>query len=486
MKRNFLFLITFMAIFSLLSAQNADKKWAIGLHGGKNEYNGDLGNGILNFGKAYYGFGALTLDRYLSPSFDLGLNCSYGTYGFYKNAYERMLGKKTDASFMLAYKLNNGKILPVDSKLSPSLNIGVGSAFYKGARMNESGSDIIIPLGLGLKYNFNNWLAAKYMFMYHFTDGDIRDKVKNGSNDQFVKHTLGIVISLGFQGDSDKDGVKDNMDKCPGTPAGVKVDQFGCPLDKDKDGVADYIDQCPEVAGLEKFAGCPDSDNDGIQDSKDKCPTVFGLEKFDGCPDTDNDGIQDSEDKCPKIFGLSKFNGCPDTDNDGVPDSEDRCPTVAGKESLRGCPDRDNDGIPDIDDKCPDVAGIKSNKGCPEVKEETKKIFKQALTGIQFETGKDVIRKPSYTILDQVVKVMVENPSYNLEINGYTDNVGDDNQNLILSQKRADAVKKYLVGKGVDESRMTAKGYGEANPIADNSTTNGRSLNRRVEFKVIF
>lgn len=486
MKRNFLLLIICMALFSHLSAQNEDKKWAIGVHGGKIEYNGDLGNGIFNLNKAYYGFGALTIDRYISPSFDLGLNFSYGTYGFFKNPNERMLGKKTDGSLILAYKLNNGKILSTDSKLAPSLNLGIGSAMYSGNKINENGSDIIIPLGIGLKYNFNKWLAAKYMFTYNFTDGDFRDKMITGSNDKFAKHTLGLIVSFGCQGDADKDGVKDNVDKCPGTPAGVAVDQFGCPLDRDKDGVADYLDQCPEKAGPEKFAGCPDTDKDGIPDIKDKCPTVYGLEKFEGCPDSDNDGIPDSEDKCPEIFGVSIFGGCPDTDNDGIPDSEDRCPTQAGKENLRGCPDRDSDGIPDIDDKCPDIAGIASNKGCPEVKEETKKIFKQALTGIQFETGKDIIRKPSFTILDQVVKVMAENPSYNLEINGHTDNVGDDNQNLTLSQKRADAVKKYLVSKGIDEGRMTAKGYGESVPVADNSTATGRSQNRRVEFKVIF
>jgi outer membrane protein OmpA-like peptidoglycan-associated protein len=115
-----------------------------------------------------------------------------------------------------------------------------------------------------------------------------------------------------------------------------------------------------------------------------------------------------------------------------------------------------------------------------------KKLFTQALAGIQFETGKDVIKKSSYGILDNVVKVMNENPSYLLGIEGHTDNTGDKGSNLTLSQKRADAVKNYLTTKGVNASRLTARGFGDTVPVADNKTAVGRSKNRRVEFKVSF
>jgi outer membrane protein OmpA-like peptidoglycan-associated protein len=108
------------------------------------------------------------------------------------------------------------------------------------------------------------------------------------------------------------------------------------------------------------------------------------------------------------------------------------------------------------------------------------------LQGIQFETGKDVIIKTSYPILDKVVSVMNDNKEYNLEINGHTDNVGNDARNLALSQKRADAVKAYLVKKGIETSRMTATGFGETKPVEDNKTAAGKAKNRRVEFKVIF
>jgi len=85
-----------------------------------------------------------------------------------------------------------------------------------------------------------------------------------------------------------------------------------------------------------------------------------------------------------------------------------------------------------------------------------------------------------------VVGVLKENNSYNLSINGHTDNTGDQAKNMILSQKRADAVKNYLESKGVDPQRLTAQGFGEAIPVADNSTAEGRAQNRRVEFKVTF
>lgn len=167
-------------------------------------------------------------------------------------------------------------------------------------------------------------------------------------------------------------------------------------------------------------------------------------------------------------------------------DDVDRCPNAIGPKEFKGCPDSDGDGIPDIDDKCPTVPGIIENKGCPEVKAETKKVFDMALRGINFETGKAIIKGTSFQILNDIVLIMKENPEYNLEINGHTDAVGNDDMNMDLSQRRADAVKQYLTDKGIDYSRMTTKGYGESMPVADNDTSDGRALNRRVEFKVVF
>lgn len=203
-------------------------------------------------------------------------------------------------------------------------------------------------------------------------------------------------------------------------------------------------------------------------------------------PDVDGDGIPDKDDKCPQEKGLANLGGCPDADGDGIADKMDACPNLAGPADKQGCPDSDGDGISDNLDKCPTVPGVASMKGCPEINEKTKKLFEKALTGVQFETGKSTIKKVSYPILDQVVTVMKENPSYNLEIHGHTDDQGDDAKNMKLSDDRAAAVKTYLTEKGVAATRLSSAGHGETMPVADNKTAAGRAKNRRVEFKVTF
>jgi outer membrane protein OmpA-like peptidoglycan-associated protein len=105
---------------------------------------------------------------------------------------------------------------------------------------------------------------------------------------------------------------------------------------------------------------------------------------------------------------------------------------------------------------------------------------------IHFEFNKANIRPISFPILDDVVELLKKNPQIKkIEIGGHCDWIGGDEYNLRLSQKRAEAVVKYLVSKGIDPSRLVAKGYGEGNPIADNNTTEGRAKNRRVEFTVL-
>ena len=141
----------------------------------------------------------------------------------------------------------------------------------------------------------------------------------------------------------------------------------------------------------------------------------------------------------------------------------------------------------DFEDKCPETPGINENKGCPEIKAEVKQLFKKALNGIQFETGKSKIKgKTSFAILDDVVKVMQENPAYKLNIGGHTDNVGNSEKNMQLSKERAASVRDYLISKGVEESRLASAGYGDTQPVADNKTAKGRAENRRVAFVVEF
>lgn len=317
--------------------------------------------------------------------------------------------------------------------------------------------------------------------------------------------------------DKDGDGVKDRKDECPATPADVKVDAKGCPLDTDRDGVVDYLDRCPNTPGSAAMNGCQDKDNDGVADNEDNCPDVPGLARFKGCPDSDNDGVEDSKDKCPNQKGLDRFNGCPDTDgdgvedskdkcndtpkgvkvdangcsadsdNDGVIDSEDKCPnTKTGiKVDAKGCAaDTDKDGVIDSEDACPAVAGTAANKGCPEKKVDVKKRLQFAARGINFETGKATLTTSSYPMLDEVVSILNEYVDYNLKMGGHTDAVGKDAANLTLSQARVDAVKAYLISKGIANTRIIATGFGEIRPVASNANAVGRAKNRRVELEL--
>lgn len=104
-----------------------------------------------------------------------------------------------------------------------------------------------------------------------------------------------------------------------------------------------------------------------------------------------------------------------------------------------------------------------------------------ALHGILFDTGKDTIKPDSEAALAEVVKLLSENPDLKLSIDGHTDNQGDSKANQVLSQKRADSVKKYLGGKGIDAQRLATKGWGDTKPVADNRSEDGRAQNRRVE-----
>jgi outer membrane protein OmpA-like peptidoglycan-associated protein len=278
---------------------------------------------------------------------------------------------------------------------------------------------------------------------------------------------VGINYYFGKPKDTDKDGVPDKDDQCPDTPLGCLVDASGCPLDADNDGICDGLDKCPGTTkGCKVDAtGCSmDADKDGVCDGLDKCADTPKEAKVDasGCPlDADADGVPDYKDKCA--------------------DSPKAC-----KVDANGCPmDTDNDGVCDGMDKCADTkAGAKvDNSGCPIsefIPEPEKPVV---LYGVHFESNKSILTADSKTILDQVAASLIERPDVKVEIGGHTDSQGADAYNLKLSNSRADAVMQYLISKGVKAGNLTAKGYGETLPIADNNTDEGRAKNRRVELK---
>jgi OOP family OmpA-OmpF porin len=213
-------------------------------------------------------------------------------------------------------------------------------------------------------------------------------------------------------------------------------------------------------------------------------------------PDRDNDGIADTLDACPgaaeDLDGYQDADGCPDPDNDqdGVPDTVDHCPDQAedvdGFQDTDGCPDPDNDqdGVPDTVDRCPLQVGMPASEGCPPLRYKGLAISPRALRlsePVLFDGDTAGIRSVSFPVLDTVVAALHDHPEIRLEIQGHTDSRGDDQRNLELSQARAEAVMTYLVQHGIDQTRLTAQGYGETRPIESNRTSQGREINRRVE-----
>lgn len=251
--------------------------------------------------------------------------------------------------------------------------------------------------------------------------------------------------------------------------------------DQDKDGIADLEDDCPFIPGMIEAKGCRDSDHDGIADNVDRCPHEKGLAECDGCSVPDRDRVLDADDHCPDKPGTG--NGCPDTDSDGLADDVAPCPDKAGTNG--GCPDTDGDGLADNMDDCPEQAGPVERKGCPLLSEKDKSVLLSAADNISFHQGSYKLVATSYPMLNSIADIMKHYPTYHLKIEGYTDNRGNDQSNLQLSEMRAKACLEYLYEKqGIAKERMSYKGYGKANPRASNDTMSGRRRNRRVEFKI--
>ena len=156
--------------------------------------------------------------------------------------------------------------------------------------------------------------------------------------------------------------------------------------------------------------------------------TRLVLAALHGCPDRDGDGIADKDDKCPDVAGLAKYQGCPipDTDKDGINDEEDKCPNVPGVARYQGCPipDTDKDGVNDEEDKCPNEAGPASNFGCPVIDVVVVEKVNKAAKNIFFATGSAKLLAKSYGSLKDVAQILKDNPSYKINIDGYTDITG--------------------------------------------------------------
>jgi hypothetical protein len=295
--------------------------------------------------------------------------------------------------------------------------------------------------------------------------------------------------------DRDHDGIYDVNDKCPDQPEDRDgfQDQDGCPdPDNDNDGIPDVSDKCPnDPEDFDQFQdadGCPDpdNDNDGIPDLNDSCPNApedgKGKNPHDGCPstteDSDGDGIPDAVDKCPDEpedkDGFQDEDGCPDPDNDadGIPDNFDNCPNDPedpdGFEDEDGCPDPDNDkdGIPDVSDKCPlqpeTLNGIKDDDGCPDPGPEIVhfgdgRIEVVPKIGFVSHAGKLQVKDgQGAKAVNDVALVMKGHPEIvRVRIEVHAESGGGEE-----TQHRAEAVRDFLVSKGVDVARLVPVGAG--------------------------
>jgi len=456
-------LCLFMVCLTLkIDAQNPQNKNAIKFSVLWADYVNPNGGNLSDYKNYQYGFSA-AYARSLASFVNLELPVKVLNSGV-KGQSSNLFMYGLDAQLHFQYYKPNQAVVPY-------LLVGAGLNV-----IDTQGLHIEFPVGLGVDLRLFDRGYLNFQGEYRFSNKVDRKSMLLGVG---IKYLLGKGKSM----DQDMDGVPDSIDKCPNIKGLAAFD--GCP-DTDGDGVPDYLDKCPTVKGSPATSGCPDTDGDGIPDLEDKCPNEKGPISNNGCPikDRDGDGIDDILDKCPDVFGSATARGCPDRDEDGIADSEDECPDVIGLREFQGCPDTDGDGVEDRIDRCPKVPGTKANKGCPEIEVKDKQKLELAMQAVQFELGKTVLLPQSNRVLDDIADIMKKYPDYSLEISGHTDPSGKRETNTKLSTNRAKACYNYLVSKGISTGRMSYAGYGPDKPRYDNSTDQGRILNRRVEFNM--
>jgi outer membrane protein OmpA-like peptidoglycan-associated protein len=383
------------------------------------------------------------------PISEFGLRAAYFPMTFVGGELEGALGvpawaNRDDATLFMGRAHVIGQ-LP-GSRFVPFALLGIGGISIRSNIVTES--DPSWHIGAGLKVAVNRDLDVRLDLRDNFLpESPYAERSSKMSRVQNPEILLGLSLVLG----------RSEPKAAPPPPKVVN--------DRDHDGFLDPVDKCPDEPGVAPD-GCPirDTDGDGFMDPDDECPNKPGVAP-DGCPikDSDGDGFLDPDDKCPHEKGIAP-DGCPakDTDGDGILDPDDKCPTE---------PENKN--------------GFEDDDGCPDTIPEAVKKFTGVIKGIEFDKDKDKIRKTSFKLLDQAVKVLTDYPKLRIEISGHTDTDGSHDHNMDLSQRRAASVKQYLVDKGIDDGRIQTRGAGPDEPLVPNTNRANKQKNRRIEFKLL-
>jgi outer membrane protein OmpA-like peptidoglycan-associated protein len=399
--------------------------------------------------------------------------------------------------------------MPLGKKSWAHLRVGLGKARYGDPPCPTVSSRLIcgnsgtFMTGAGVRVGLASDLMARGDLLLSWNKSQLDP---DDPNDDVVLTNFGVAIGLSYMlgskpiGDSDADGVLENKDRCPETPTGAQVDGNGCPSDSDGDGVPDGVDRCANTSpgAAVNATGCTqDSDGDNIADGLDRCPDTEAGVLVDpsGCPkDSDGDSIPDGLDRCsetPRGATVDAL-GCPgDEDGDGVLDGLDRCPrtTTGATINATGCPtgaapapqrpSPQRPAAPRTQRAAPDAAA-----GAPQPAARPRgQLAAGVIPGVGFAQGTARIRPESFVALDSIAEILKADTAARIEIGAHTDNTGTPSQDQHLTNLQADAVRTYLVTKGVNFQQVQARGYGSTFPLTPDNTPRGRVANRRIELK---
>ncbi len=471
-----LVLILVLSLAGPSMAGDLKGRWGFGLEGGVMK----LTEGYWDYSNMDQ-FSALVVDRGISNHWNLQLALKYGYVrpgAEYRQEDVGWDGKSGAPLYNVIFQPMahlQYRFAP-ESRISPWTGLGVGLTNWKV--LNKTGEDVgLFPSGETVPgYDINGEQVA--------LDGtDFTFSIQLGA-DFFITDNLAFKFGGRYY-----------------LMPGNEKDNAGMSYYWGPEHVDANTAMVEVMMGLTWWFGSTDNDHDGIPNQEDNCPDdpedFDGFNDTDGCPDLDNDhdGLPDLQDGCPDkpedMDGFQDEDGCPDPDNDGdgIVDSRDQCPDEAedldGFQDDDGCPELDNDqdGVLDETDTCPDTpAGVSVDEnGCPSEPEIPATLI---LEGVSFRSGSAQLTPGSIGILAKVASSLNSWPDKNIEIRGHTDSTGNAENNRELSQRRAMSVRDSLIQMGISPSRITAVGYGQEFPIADNGTAAGRSENRRVEVHV--